>query len=98
MLTPEEISVPNVRVKRDTADLRSVAQHRHLQHRLVDLQLPVRRRVVPSTMKNARGDSAADQVPVTLEEAREPDHDAVGSGRARPTEPNMVSNTTESRR
>jgi hypothetical protein len=42
MLTPDEISVPNVRVKRETADFRQhVAQHRHLEQQLVDVQLPL---------------------------------------------------------
>ena len=47
MLTPELISVPSVRVKRDTADLRSTSPSTgNLQQRPVDLQLADGRRVV----------------------------------------------------
>ena len=47
MLTPDEISVPSVRVKRDTADLRSTSPSTGiLSSSLSMVSLPLGRRVV----------------------------------------------------
>ena len=83
--TPELISVPSVRVKRDTADLRSTSPSTgRVQHEPVDRELAVRRGVVLLEAEDAAATADAEHAPVAAcRNADSPITMRVGSGSAR---------------